>query len=101
MIGKQAKLNLMADQRRQVTFYGRVQGVGFRYTACRVAGGYDVTGYVRNMPDGSVLCVIEGQAPQIDAFLAELSAQMGRYIERTSQTTSPAGGQYDSFGVEY
>ena len=91
----------MAIQRRQVTFHGRVHGVGFRYTARRVAGGYDVAGSVRNMPDGSVQCVVEGEAAQIDMFIAELAQRMGPYIERTTQTTAPATGQYRTFDVEF
>ena len=37
----------MADERRTVQFTGRVQGVGFRWTACRAAAGYALAGYVR------------------------------------------------------
>jgi acylphosphatase len=44
----------MDKQQRTVRFSGMVQGVGFRYTACRIAGRYDVTGYVKNLHDGSV-----------------------------------------------
>ena len=39
---------------RQVFYSGKVQGVGFRYTAKRIAGGYEVTGWVKNLPDGRV-----------------------------------------------
>jgi acylphosphatase len=88
-------------ERRDITFFGRVQGVGFRYTAIRVAGGYDVTGYVRNMPDGSVQCVVEGEAADIDLFVEDLSSRMDRYIERVTQSKSTATGRYHSFGVEY
>ena len=79
----------------------RFRGVGFRYTACRVAGGYDVTGCVRNLSDGRVRCVIEGEKNEIDAFLAELTRQMNYYIRQTTQQTAPASGRYGSFGVEY
>ena len=59
----------MAMIQRIVCFSGYVQGVGFRYTTCRIAGAFDVTGTVRNMPDGSVECVVEGETAEIDAFL--------------------------------
>ena len=39
---------------RQVYYTGRVQGVGFRYSTKRIASGYDVTGSVKNLPDGRV-----------------------------------------------
>ena len=41
----------MDQTAKQVIFRGRVQGVGFRYTARRIAARYDVTGFVRNLPD--------------------------------------------------
>ena len=91
----------MAQQQRIIHFEGDVQGVGFRYTATRVAQSFDVTGYVRNLPDGSVECVVEGEADQIDAFVAKLSGRMEPYIRRQRQQHAPAGGTFSSFGVRY
>ncbi len=88
-------------QQRIIHFSGRVQGVGFRYTACRAAGGYEVTGFVKNLPDGSVQCVVEGSSAEIEAFLQELTSQMGSYIRKTTQQTAPASDKYHNFGVEY
>ncbi len=78
-----------------------VQGVGFRYTACRIAGRYDVTGYVRNLHDGSVECLVEGDAAEIDAFIAELSQAMSGYINKQTAHVAPYTGRYESFGVDY
>ena len=52
----------MADERvrRRVVVHGRVQGVGFRYSARRVAVGAGVDGWVRNRGDGTVEAVLEG-----------------------------------------
>ena len=91
----------MATEQRIVRFTGHVQGVGFRWTTCRVAGGFDVVGYVKNEPDGSVTCVAEGRRSEIDAFLAELEDRMAGYIRGRTQQTAPAGGQFSSFGVKY
>jgi len=91
----------MADEQRIIHFAGMVQGVGFRYTACRVAGGYDVTGYVRNLPDGRVECVVEGPIDQIDAFVAELAQRMRGYIRGQTERKAPHSGAYPSFGVRY
>ena len=91
----------MAKERRVVLFSGAVQGVGFRYTACRSAAGYDVTGTVRNLPDGGVQCVIEGEPLQIDAFLADLRQRMSGYIGGEKQTTLPCTGRYSGFGVGF
>ena len=91
----------MANEQRIVLFSGVVQGVGFRYTACRVAGGYDVTGAVRNMPDGRVECVVEGDAAEIDAFLEALERRMGGYIRGRSQQTAPYTGKHTTFTVAF
>ena len=53
----------MPDLRYDITFTGRVQGVNFRWTACRAAGKYQVSGWVRNEPDGSVRCLVEDHGP--------------------------------------
>ena len=91
----------MADEQRIVHFAGNVQGVGFRFTACRVAQGYDVTGTVRNMPDGRVECVVEGQTKKIDAFLEDLCGRMSGYIRSQSRQTAPHTGRFESFGVSF
>lgn len=61
---------------RQIFYTGRVQGVGFRYATKRLAMGFDVTGWVRNLPDGRVeLQVQAGDATELDAFLHELEVE--------------------------
>lgn len=74
-------------QRLRISFVGTVQGVGFRATACHVAGRYALTGWVKNEPDRSVLMEVQGQAAQIDAFLGALRERMGRLI--TSEHPMP------------
>jgi len=91
----------MGRQQRIVRFHGTVQGVGFRYTAIRTAGRHEVTGYVRNMHDGSVECVVEGEAAEIDAFLAELGERMSGYIERQEQQTGQWTGGFHRFDVRF
>ena len=89
------------SQQRIVIFTGSVQGVGFRYTACRVAAGYAVTGSVRNCSDGSVECVVEGEPAEIDSFLADLAERMSGYIRERSEQVTAASGRFTSFGVGY
>ena len=52
----------------QVIYSGRVQGVGFRYTAKTVAAGFEVIGTVRNLPDGRVELIAEGERGELEAF---------------------------------
>ena len=47
--------------RRHLFYSGRVQGVGFRFTAQRIASGFAVTGWVRNLPDDRVEMLVEGE----------------------------------------
>ena len=95
------QLMTMNMQRREIRFTGRVQGVGFRFTALRVAAGYDLVGYVRNMPDGSVECVVEGQVDQIDEFMAELADTMAGYIRQRTEQTAPYSGNLGPFTLKY
>ena len=89
----------MAHEQRQVHYSGHVQGVGFRFTAREIAGGFEVAGYVQNLPDGRVLVVAEGDAAELDAFLAALQEQMAGYIERSQMAVHPASGQFAGFEV--
>ena len=52
----------------QIYYSGHVQGVGFRYTVKRVAAGFELAGMVRNLPDGRVELVAEGDAAELKAF---------------------------------
>jgi acylphosphatase len=88
-------------QRRTAMFSGNVQGVGFRYTATRLAQQYDLTGYVRNRPEGSVEIVAEGRPEEIDAFLEELSHQMAGYVRTVKQQTGQVLGDMQGFSVRY
>ncbi len=60
-------------KRVEVYFSGTVQGVGFRYTAQQVVTGYDLMGTVRNLVDGRVELILEGEESEIEAYLEELN----------------------------
>lgn len=55
--------------RLHVFVEGRVQGVGFRYSTCRQARQLRLTGWVRNLPDGRVEALFEGDKPELDLML--------------------------------
>jgi acylphosphatase len=67
-------------ERRHVTVYGFVQGVGFRFAVERAARSRGVAGWVRNRPDGAVEAVFEGEAEDVEA-LVELCREGPRSAE--------------------
>lgn len=73
-------------ERRNIIFHGRVQGVGFRYQAYETARQFGLTGWVKNLCDGTVEMEVQGEAFVIDQMLLALSSQ-GRYI-RIDETES-------------
>lgn len=81
--------------RKHLIFYGKVQGVGFRYHACHAAEYFGMTGWVRNCYDGSVEAEIQGLPEEIDRWIIMLKE--GRFIdiedieEKTTQVKEESG----------
>lgn len=71
-----------------VHFSGRVQGVGFRYQTLQVAKGFEVSGFVRNLPDGRVQLEVEGDFSEVEAFLQAVGEQLDGYIRKTERSSS-------------
>lgn len=71
----------MTEVRKHITFYGRVQGVGFRYTAKYMAQSLGLTGWVCNESDGSVTMEIQGRGAMIDKLLVGLNRNQFIRIE--------------------
>jgi len=93
----------MSLECRKVKYRGHVQGVGFRFTVQRLASDFDVGGFVRNEPDGSVLVVVEGENPEVTSFLDAIDrSALGGYISGKSVEEEPATGKYAGrFKIEY
>lgn len=88
-------------KRLTVHFSGRVQGVGFRYSTCKVAQRFDVRGFVRNLADGRVELVAEGDPDELDRFLAGIEDVMSGFIRDRSVEHSPGVGDFPDFRVAY
>ncbi len=88
-------------QRRQMTYSGNVQGVGFRYTARSIARGYKVSGFVQNLTDGRVELVAEGAADELDRFFGDLAEQMAGHIRSVDCERQPALGEFAEFVIRY
>ncbi len=65
--------------RKHIVFYGRVQGVGFRYHSYYIANSLGLTGTVRNLYDGSVEMEVQGSREAIDELVRRLNGQ--RFID--------------------
>ncbi|MCX7887672.1 MAG: acylphosphatase [Verrucomicrobiae bacterium] len=93
----------MAVRRRVQVFYnGRVQGVGFRYTVRATAFGYEVTGFVRNLPDGRVELVAEGEEAELKAFLQAIrDSGLSGYIRHEQTQWSDATGEFTRFEIRF
>ena len=69
---------------RQVFYEGRVQGVGFRFTVKHIATGFDVVGFVKNLPDGRVELQAGGDGDEVMAFLdAIANSDLAGYIRKS------------------
>ena len=87
-------------ERVSVFYSGRVQGVGFRATVRYLACGYDVTGTVRNLPDGRVELIAEGARAEMKAFLEGIAAsELSSFISKQHETWSLAQGNLRGFAI--
>jgi len=81
---------------RLIRYEGHVQGVGFRYAVKQMARGFEVTGTVRNLPDGRVeLVAVSAEAGELDAFLEEIAVNspLAHHIKKVQveEMAVPAG----------
>ena len=83
--------------------YGRVQGVFFRAFVSKKARGLDLTGYVRNLPDGNAIEIhAEGERKKLEKLVKNLeSGPVGAVVKKVVTTWSKYGGLYLKFNVKY
>jgi acylphosphatase len=86
----------------QVIVYGRVQGVFFRDFVARRATELGLTGYVRNLPDGSVEVLTEGERNQLEKLTSYLKVgPSSARVEKVVTSWSEHTGSYPGFRVRY
>lgn len=90
--------NVMEKIRRHIIFYGYVQGVGFRWKACSAARRLGVSGWVRNLDDGSVEMEAEGSPKDIEDLISALEDHAWGSVDRVESRNIPVHGSY-SFEV--
>ncbi len=81
-------------------YSGRVQGVGFRYTVRKVADGFEVTGTIRNLPDGRVELLAEGNENELDAFRKAIrDAGLGHFIKNEEISWGETENEFKGFEI--
>jgi acylphosphatase len=86
--------------RLTICYSGRVQGVGFRFTTKSVAGGYEVIGVVRNLADGRVELVVEGDREELEGFRRAIQdSEVGGLIRHEEVEWGVATGVFRGFEI--
>lgn len=86
---------------RHVFYTGHVQGVGFRYSTKRIASGFDVTGWVKNLPDGRVELFAQAfEAEELEAFLEDIQrSSLGSHIKTREMKAVAADANLRGFSI--
>lgn len=90
------------QETRVIKIHGKVQGVGYRFFATRVARRLGLKGWIRNLRDGTVDAVVEGETEAIDEWLEEIR-EGPRYAEVTKidQEKKTFLGKFGDFDVRF
>lgn len=91
----------MSKERRRVYYSGQVQGVGFRYTTLHLAEGFAVTGYVRNLDDGRVELLVEGEPAELDRFLEAIDDRFGGHATEIRMERLAGEPSYQDFSIRW
>ncbi|MDD5730932.1 MAG: acylphosphatase [Candidatus Omnitrophica bacterium] len=84
-----------------VFYSGRVQGVGFRFTAEEIAGELGVTGWVKNLHNGQVELVAEAEESLLNDLLSRIDRYFSRYIQDADINWLDATGEFKDFGIRF
>lgn len=86
----------------RLVFKGQVQGVGFRYFVLKKASWFGITGYVKNLVNGGVKVVAEGEKSEVEGFFREIrQGPVSAAINDIYEEWSPYTGNFETFQVEY
>lgn len=95
-----ARFLIMGRCRVQIFYSGHVQGVGFRYTVKSLVSGFEVSGIVRNLLDGRVELVAEGERPELESFRqAVTESGLGPLIRNEEIKWQEASGEFRGFEI--
>ena len=85
--------------RWHIFFFGRVQGVGFRYTCKTVAESHPVAGWVKNLPDGSVEMIVEGEQSAIRIYVDDVCFKTHGRVDDRRITKGDATSEFSEMSI--
>ena len=86
---------------KQIIFSGHVQGVGFRFVANSIAQRYDIAGQIKNLPDGSVELIAQGNANDIDNCLRDIEESFSGQLRDKQITDLPFDASRAEFKITF
>ena len=91
----------MEQTAKHIIFTGQVQGVGFRYTAHRIASRHRLAGFVRNLPDGEVEMLAQGAPGDVNGCIEDIKADFAGYIRQTIIVEMSPDPRYKDFRITF
>lgn len=86
---------------KHIVFTGRVQGVGFRFTALNIANRSQLTGQVRNLPNGSVEMIAQGHSEDIDACISQIKGSYPAALNDVTIEEAEYNPEYTDFKITF
>ena len=86
---------------RKIVFSGRVQGVGFRFTALNIANRCQLKGYVRNIPNGEVEMLAQGSVEMIDECVRDLQDSFAGSISHIDTEEATPNPKFTDFRITF
>jgi len=91
----------MEQTAKHIIFTGNVQGIGFRYTANRIANQHRLCGFVRNLPDGAVEMLAQGIPGDINGCIEDIKADFAGCVRQTIIVEMPLDTRYKDFRITF
>jgi acylphosphatase len=86
--------------RTRILYFGRVQGVGFRWNVSEIVKSYQLTGMVQNLPNGSVEVVLEGSESEIKKASVAIDRKMKGYWTNKEMESKEGEAHFADFSIE-
>ena len=88
-------------EQAHIYYGGIVQGVGFRFTVERLAKDLGLTGWVRNLADGRVEILAEGERDSLLKLIVQVEEHFQGYIRKKEEQINTVSGRFKDFRVTY